>query len=415
VALRRGPLLAVAWSGWFGPRHSWQLPGSDDIGHGLSDSLERIGLQVARIRAIRNSEGAAGGTATSDSSILRQPGPLCGLSAARNVSGFDLTYDVIPSHIQTVRAIFRDKKHPLRKPCKGCVLEGNIDPIKDKKIALTKVDAAAHSMGGVLVRWYTTEAFTQAGASRPRSILYPPAGGVTPNPVAAKSGFKSMTLERVQMERYYRRNDNFKQGDLGSVVIYGSPQRGSPFANNVIHDKCHDDRGCFTFPPLTLNQLLVRVATAFGGGGSGLGRPDAGAAIYDLSMGSTANDLFHSLSSTPVRVHAIGTTANSDNPGPAKALGLITNPAKYCPGFDETTSDRIVPIESQFANFNTAGPRIPGYWHNSQDASPELQGTIATLLIDDPSHTHALEELFDAQFDADTDPGAYPLECTPGI
>jgi hypothetical protein len=328
--------------------------------------------------------------------------------AERNISGFDRVFDVIPTHLTQLRQLFRDR-HDLRRNCEppaNCLIQGNKGPLRGKKIALTKVDIAAHSMGGVLVRWYTTDQLSLGAAGRARSIQYPLCAEL--GTVPAGPGYEPIQLDRPSDLRY-RRADNFMQGDLGSVIVYGAPLRGSPFANSVTHDKCHDDRNCYVVPPLTPNPLLVQLAIAFAGGASGFDASDAGTAIYDLSIGSTAYATFHTSASEPVRVHAIGTTADGDNPVEARAIGSLTTPNYYCPGFDEANSDRVVPLESQFANVGKR-TRATGAWHNRQDGSRKVRETVAALLIDGMTGQVDPSVLFDPQFSADA---VFPLECGP--
>jgi hypothetical protein len=331
----------------------------------------------------------------------------------RNISGFDRVFDVIPKHISRVRALYRDKNDPERH-CRSsdkCLLQGNQPPIARKKIALTKIDAVAHSMGGVLIRWYTTDKLWQDDPSpipttTPRSVHYPSSTGLST--IAAGPGYFELETGRDDPYRY-RRPDNFRQGDLGSAIVYGSPLRGSPLANGVTHDRCQDERTCYLLAPQTPGQLLVDLAVAFLGKLSGIDQPDVGTAIYDLSIGSTVYEAFHRLKSEPVRVHAIGTTADSDG-APVALAGYVTSANLYCPGFNETNGDRIVPLASQFANI---GHRTPASraWHQNQDQSKDVQSTIIKLLIDGKLASAAATDLglhFDAQFSADP---MYPLEC----
>ena len=51
--------------------------------------------------------------------------------------------------------------------------------------------------------------------------------------------------------------NNFMQGDLGRVIVYGAPLRGSPLANALTHGFCCDDRCCYSVRRLrSLNWIL---------------------------------------------------------------------------------------------------------------------------------------------------------------
>jgi hypothetical protein len=334
---------------------------------------------------------------------------------ALNVSGFDRTLEVIPTSLKRIRAAYRDKADPLREDCDLCLI-GDKSPLRGKKIALTKTDATPHSMGGVLVRWYTTEQLTSAGQQVARSIHYPPnadpATGVRDVTVFAGAGYPPLQTGRPNDSYRYKRVDNFRQGDLGSVIVYGSPLRGSPIANAVTHDRCHDDRACYEGLPTSWDKTVVQLTLALQRGPlQNLltpSAPDRGAGVYDMSMGSKAYDLFHQYPSEPVRIHALATTSETDNPTKVQILTALSDPERYCPGFGGDSSDRIVPLASQMANLTHATP-FPGAWHNKQDSLAAIQDAIADLLIDAATDTSDPADRFDPSFAADP---AFPFQCT---
>jgi len=250
-----------------------------------------------------------------------------------------------------------------------------------------------------------------------REIHYPTTGtvqaGIVPGtgPMAAEGRYDPMQRER-DANLNYRREDNFYRGDFGSAVVYGSPLRGSPLGNEVTHEICPPDlrQQCFQPPPLLTSGKPYAVYFLARPRPSNARdprlQPDAGAAIYDLSMGSTAYQMFL-VDSDPVRVHAIGTTASASS---GLQAWLVTNPTHYCHDFDRTTSDRVVPIESQLANFAHGHyTRIDdAVWHQYQDEDRNVQRRVLRLLIDAPTNTDPTVN-FEDKFPADI--SCYPLEC----
>ena len=87
-------------------------------------------------------------------------------------------------------------------------------------------------------------------------------------------------------------------------------------------------------------------------------------------------------------------------------MALATSPEVYCPGFDERSGDRIVPIRSQLANLGHASI-FQQAWHNAQDESRGVQIAVLHHLVDN-SHGTDLAEFFDPSFEADP---VFPLEC----
>jgi hypothetical protein len=343
---------------------------------------------------------------------------------ARNISGFDKVYDVLPRAMADLRTAFRGGRGDAVLSIDSTLT----NTIADKKIAITTVDVLAHSMGGVLARWYTTDRIAggippnAAPASppnpEPREIHYPASGTVNAGAIVSGTGPTAPEGRYMAMERQrdaklnYRRADNFYRGDFGSVIVYGAPLRGSPLGNEVTHEICPPDlrQQCFQPPPpLTLLTqygvyFLARPKPA--NAPDPRTQPDAGAAIYDLAEGSTAYQMFL-LDSDPVRVHAIGTTASVTS-GPQ--VSWVTHPTHYCPGFDRTTSDRVVPIESQLANFAHGHyTRInDAIWHQDQDKDGDLRDRVSSLLVDTSANTDPVAN-FEDKFPADL--GCYPLEC----
>jgi hypothetical protein len=333
----------------------------------------------------------------------------------RHISGFDRVFDVLPKHVRSVAEAYREGRvsSAVEGPAAG------LKRLKGKRIAFTKTDLIGHSMGGVITRWYTTDALANGPLTSERAIRYPQnseKSGLTIS-AAEEGGYGPMTLQRDLALRY-RRPENFTRGDLGSVVVYGSPLRGSPLGNFVTDWLCSPDlrAGCFNPPPTLGSPLQLGLYTR----ASSLStlQFDAGAAIYDLAMGSTAYRLFHERNSEPVRVHAIGTTApdvvEADLPPDVHGwdfiYNLIENVAdNYCPNFSQDTSDRVVPIESQLANF------APGHYtridkkahHNAQGALLPLRMRVVKLLVDAPPNVD-LGKYFEERFFADP---CYPLEC----
>jgi hypothetical protein len=227
-------------------------------------------------------------------------------------------------------------------------------------------------------------------------------------PATEEGGYGSMVLARARPDLFYRRPDNFQQGDLGSVVVYGSPLRGSPFGNEVTHEICAPDLRARCFDPNNVPPLLSRRRAVYSQASDpSRTQADAGAAIYDLAMGGSAYGLFHELDSEPVRVHAIGTTASLLSGPP---IQWVTHPEDYCPGFDRTTSDRIVPLESQLANFAPSHRTLlRGPWHNAQDSFLPLRETVVRLLVDLTTSAQDPATRYARNFAADSN--CYPLQC----
>jgi hypothetical protein len=343
----------------------------------------------------------------------------------RHVSGFDQVFDVLPEKIRTVKANLRAgiSTQQMTEIPEDEKLRGTQEWLKriaGNKVAITSTDVLAHSMGGVITRWYTTEALAGGSPTAERVILYPQSSNKAGATITAteEGGFDAMVLER-QADLFYRRADNFRRGDFGSVVVYGSPLRGSPFGNWVTDSLCSDNlrTECFNPPPSPVTDPIQRQLYNMASEESRL-RADAGAAIYDLAMGSTAYRLYHELDSEPVRVHAIGTTAPpvvAAVPPSFDTLEFFYNLPEfkgnnYCAGFNQTTSDRIVPIESQLVNLAPEHySRLDGASHNVQDAFPDLQERVVTLLADTPQNPKDPVTYFEPKFPADTD--CYPLEC----
>ncbi len=333
---------------------------------------------------------------------------------ARNISGFDQVFDVLPKAVREIASAFRaGQGHET--------LRGNntwltrTSGIKDHKIAITKVDVLAHSMGGVLARWYATDAIPDQPLPEPRAITY---GGATiPASDGREGGYGPMQRARSAAFRY-RRPDNFERGDFASVIVYGAPLRGSPFGSYVAHELCAPNlrQTCFAQPPPLLTHPSRRALYEFAAPPAGRpdprAEPDAGAGIYDLSTGSTAYGLFAQYDSEPVRVHAIATTADGD---PVLSQGTIAaflegSGAAYCPAFDKTTSDRIVPVASQLANLECEHfSQFGGAWHNRQDKLEALQGAVVHLLVDSGDRPADLLFRFEERFARDQN--CFPLQC----
>jgi hypothetical protein len=336
---------------------------------------------------------------------------------ARNISGFDRVFDVLPNAVRDLTAKFRQGKGNEV----GAAGQQWKTALTGQKIAIAKADVLAHSMGGVLVRWYTTEQI--GGSARPqtsvpltRQIQYPADSDAArtdvcthPNcTIVAGGGSGYFPLNAARADALlYRRPDNFFQGDFGSVVVYGAPLRGSPFANDVTHGICEDQARCYVAPQ-GLAQQALQAALKKQTTDEARRQSDAGTAIYDLAIGSRAYELFRTYPSEPVRVHAIATTADKSKPGllERSALALATNPEIYCPGFDEHSSDRIVPVRSQLANLGH-GSIFDNAWHNAQDESHDVQDDVVHLLTDRPDRSDPVEP-FDPAFREDP---VYPLEC----
>ncbi|MBI4517304.1 MAG: hypothetical protein HY699_15975 [Deltaproteobacteria bacterium] len=339
--------------------------------------------------------------------------------AERNVSGFDQVFDVLPTAVQRVAADFRAGR--LDEALRGDEQwRSGETGIKGHKIALTKVDVLAHSMGGVLARWYTTDSIADGGTPEEREIHIPGNATIDPStipsgtgPLASEGRYTPMATDREPRLRY-RRTDNFKRGDFGSVVVYGSPLRGSPFGNYATHEVCRPGMRaqCFDPPPPLLElkrwAIYFEAQPAFGQQDART-RPDAGAGIYDLSMGSTAYRLL-SRDSERVRVHAIGTTSEGSNNGWGLLASVLPGSNHYCPGFSRANSDDIVPIESQLANFPLAyRSRFEHAWHNEQGTLDGLQRRVLRLLVDSPASSADPVLLFAEKFPSDWN--CFPLRC----
>jgi hypothetical protein len=88
------------------------------------------------------------------------------------------------------------------------------------------------------------------------------------------------------------------------------------------------------------------------------------------------------------------------------ARDATSDPGWYCPGFDATNSDLIVPLASQVANI-THRTQASAAWHNNQDTSPRVGRAVVRLLVDKPASSDPLED-FESRFFADP---VYPLDC----
>jgi hypothetical protein len=322
--------------------------------------------------------------------------------------------------------------------CVGC-LQGDKSghTIYGKKFAITRADATAHSMGGVLLRWYTTDKLSQQ-TTVDRTIHYPTSTQAT----AAGSGYQSVQLSRTDhSDWFYRRPDNFRQGDLGSLALFGAPLRGSPFGNVLTHLWCHERR-CYLDPVVTpavdtislppiwpdytvplqialssTTEFAAAFATAINATPAARQQPDYGTAIYDLSIGSIGYSLFQQYDSEPVRVHAISTTVVGPDTSimgqviggtAAAALDYVTHPDCFCPDFDASTSDLIVPRASQEANLEHVTPLLGVGWHNAQAQADKVQDKIGDLLVDSTGLSVDPLQQFDLLFHVDP---AFPLVC----
>ncbi|MBI1817096.1 MAG: Ig-like domain-containing protein [Deltaproteobacteria bacterium] len=345
----------------------------------------------------------------------------------RHISGVDAVFNVLPTAVADLAAKFR-AGHGDQALAKGSNSQGR-KAVTDEKIAMTKPDLLAHSLGGVLARWYTTDTIAgpppgpgvTAPAPLARAIHYPANSSINPDGTVpalppmlptGEGGYGSITLRRDDEKTRYQRPDNFWQGDFGRVVTIGSPLRGSPFANGVTHYVCSPDvrELCFAHLPTFHPERLYVYNRATSDARQ---RGDAGAAIYDLATGSTTYSRF-SADSDPVRVHAIATTAPS-----ASSVGnFLVGSANFCPGFDNTTSDGVVALQSQIANLgsNHYSPFPLAAEHTGQPDNKKVHARAVDVLVDTPPsqgpNPDPLTYYFEDKFPGD---GCFPLQCGTGV
>jgi len=294
-----------------------------------------------------------------------------------SVSGFDRIFSAVPREIGVELERLRGGDHPRGSDPRRFEIGQAVEDLHNKRIAATRVDAVAHSMGGLAVRWYATDSLS-AVPPQPRQTHYPASTGLA---TIAGVGFPPINTQRPEIYRY-RRPANFQHGDLRNVVTTGSPQLGSPIANYVMHEVRGDDREFFV-NSLTADTLFYWLGQLHFAPGGVSQSADLGTAIADLAIGSTALGLLQSSSSDPVAVHAISATDGGADAEyqlavfglrlgatlkRASDLGLVprwligqlgltsvlypvlfaSTPTleRYCPGFGPATSDLVVPEPS---------------------------------------------------------------------
>jgi hypothetical protein len=335
--------------------------------------------------------------------------------ASRSVSGFDTIFTAVPQKINELLTAFRTAHHdPVSPPARG---EGGarLDDVSDRKIAATQVDIIGHSMGGLATRWFVTDDLSGVSPV-PRQITYPTSAQISPSPTDG-IGFLPIRTDRAPSVKF-KQESNFTRGSIRKVVTLASPQLGSPLANYVTHEICHDDASCYT--SLT-GKGLVLGALGFIFGEvpfAALGAQDFGNAIYDLSQGSAANKLLQDVPSAAVPVHAVAVYKDGADlitlaggavtfeafegllkfaavfhtlpplPLPEDLVAVVTAPGfeKYCPGFGLITSDIIVPVESARYG-NPAQTNIDGFTHMGANQSDKVAEKIRWVLYDQQQNT----------------------------
>jgi hypothetical protein len=123
-----------------------------------------------------------------------------------NTKGLAENFAVIPETIHSWLQSIRNGTETTKFP-----------GLQNKKFAVTRVDVVAHSMGGVLVKWFV------ANFGGGQDISRDPLGDV---------GYGKFSTNRDPKDQYLR-SDNFGGGDIRRFVSVGSPFQGSPIANLV--------------------------------------------------------------------------------------------------------------------------------------------------------------------------------------
>jgi pimeloyl-ACP methyl ester carboxylesterase len=356
---------------------------------------------------------------------------------SRSVSGFDTIFGAVPRLVATELGRWRRGDHATenRYGEVGSGLAGL--QRKPQRIAATKVDIIAHSMGGWATRWYVTQDLEQL-PDEPRSIQYPASSGL--NRIAGR-GFPAVSTARLPDERY-RRPDNFLRGDIRKLVTTASPQLGSPIANYVTHEIVDDSRSLYANPVLQLAIRHVGWIRDYIPEGAEAAS-DFGTAVYDLAEGSSAGELAWAHPSAPVPVHAMASVKGAGATGlladlPARLQrvveikrailrGLIgSNPevdpctidptlceavpdlSKYCPQFGPDNSDLVVPLASAlYGNPHSTG--VEGLDHIEVNSTEnEIATKISTtMLYDQPDGSQSRINNFNLGFPIN----GWPLNC----
>jgi pimeloyl-ACP methyl ester carboxylesterase len=343
---------------------------------------------------------------------------------ARSASGFDSIFGALPSTIEAELQRLRLGTHSITR--RDAELGIALKTLKKRKIAATKVDVVAHSMGGLATRWFVTDKLTELSGG-PRFVQYPSSSGVGE---VFGTGFPPISTQRPEAERY-RRASNFMHGNIRKIITTGSPQLGSPVANYVTHEIAGDDRGFYSgLLAQSIAGILQYVHWLPSGARSAA---DFGTAVYDLSQGSWANGLLQVWLSEPVSVHAIaaitpdaGTEFTaleallrsaaalrlaSDLGAPLSSAPLLVpltpTVSKYCPLFDEVSSDIVVPLSS--ALYGTAHhSEVYGLNHLQVNTRKTIAIRISgRLLYDQTLSDEVLVNNFDGRFPT----GSWPLNC----
>ena len=121
--------------------------------------------------------------------------------AACNTCGLDAAFDAVPKAISNELAKLR----------------------ADMNVAATRVDVVAHSLGGIVTRWYMTLS-SQLPDGQDR--------GLGANPALA---FKVTTIKGTRPAEYeFLRPDNFGVGDIRRMITLGTPHTGTSAAWKAI-------------------------------------------------------------------------------------------------------------------------------------------------------------------------------------
>ncbi len=119
-----------------------------------------------------------------------------------NIDGFAENFAKIPKTIQDVLGDLRTGKANAKD-------EWN----KGKKFAATRVDVVAHSLGGLLTKWFVAD----LGAAQ----------------LVARGGSYSNFTTAKAPDTNYLRDNNFGGGDIRRFVSLDSPYQGSPLATQL--------------------------------------------------------------------------------------------------------------------------------------------------------------------------------------
>jgi pimeloyl-ACP methyl ester carboxylesterase len=135
-----------------------------------------------------------------------------------NSKGFAENFGVVPLAIGNWLAAIRSGDYGSEPKSKEQIL--------NQRFAVTRVDVVAHSMGGLLVKWFAAD-FGRYLSQNPAGETVSRDPGGAPNTL-----YPAFHLGRDPSNDYLRDN-NFGGGDIHRLVTLGTPFQGSPVAIDV--------------------------------------------------------------------------------------------------------------------------------------------------------------------------------------